>query len=119
MPSRTPLLAAGAAALALLAAACGGGGDRPSASEISEKFQSELDVSAEAGDCAGEVLADSDISDDGLRKVIDADWGAETDPLTEADVSEEDNAAGDAVQEELSACIFGDLEVPTDTTEGG
>jgi hypothetical protein len=71
------------AALLTTVSGCGGGGGRPSSAEISASLQQEArtgsdailkgSIDKHAADCMGQVLHDSDLSDDALRAVVDGD----------------------------------------------
>jgi len=63
----------GVAALVLLLSACGGGAssDRPSSGELADAIRSGtsgLGVSEDRADCVANVLVDSDLSDEALRR---------------------------------------------------
>lgn len=98
------------ATLALALAACGGGGDRPSASELSDKFQA-VGADEETADCVADVLVNSDISDGALRDFLEADLDDDSD-LSDIPVSDDDEAAGEAVEADIQECILGDVDLP-------
>jgi hypothetical protein len=68
-----------AVAALTITSACGGGSDRPTASEISSSLQGTgsllgaIPVEADAADCLADVLASSDLPDESLRALVDAD----------------------------------------------
>lgn len=101
LPRSLAVLAA--AGLALTAAACGDDDGRPSVSEVSERIQeSDSDVTEAQADCTAEAVVDSEISDEGIRTLLDADpTDADLDSL---DLSDEDEAAFTAVFEDILAC---------------
>lgn len=126
MPARlTSSLAAGAAALALLFSACGGDDGRPSADELKDAFL-ENDTSGtfdeEVAQCFADTLHGSDISDSGLRTLLDS---PDIEDIGELDLSEDDQAAAQAAGEQaVSECLeIPDIEVPetpdASTSEGG
>ncbi|HEU5151237.1 MAG TPA: hypothetical protein VFU19_12110 [Iamia sp.] len=104
---RTPLLA-GIATVALLLAGCGdddgGGGDaegRPTAEEVAEALPvGSMDEEQLA--CLAQAFVDSDISDEGLRSIVDAGT-ANAEGLSAADSAAVQTAAGEAV-----ACSIAD-----------
>lgn len=101
LPRALAVLAAGG--LALTMAACGDDDGRPSASEVAERIQeSDDDVTEAQADCTADVVVDSDISDEGIRTLLDAD-PADAD-LDSLDLSEEDQEAFTAVFEDILAC---------------
>ncbi|QYG92191.1 hypothetical protein HC251_06875 [Iamia sp. SCSIO 61187] len=118
MPRFTSTLAAGATALALLLTACGGDSDRPSVDELSDQIEEEGaadGITSEQADCVAEAFVDSDISDEGLREIVD---NPDVDDVTDLDLSDDDTAAAEAAVEGVTECILGDLEDPG-STEGG
>lgn len=76
---RNLFAAACAVTIVTLTSACGGdSADRPSADDISATLQGEdsligTAVPAEAADCIGKVLEESDLSDESLQALIDGD----------------------------------------------
>ncbi len=121
MPSRlSSSLLAGAAALALLFSACGGGDDgRPSADDIKDAIVANDDsgTDEETASCIADALHDSDISDSGLRKLIDS---PDVEDINDIDLSDDDQqAAQSALTDALGDCIgdIPDLGDATSTTE--
>lgn len=85
---------------------------RPSVAEISAALQDPENTTdsgvpafdAESADCLAELFYESDLSDEGLRALVDGDEDYE-DP--------DDEAAAQRIDEdELVACILSDLEIP-------
>ncbi len=67
-----------AVAALTLTSACGGGGDRPSSDEISTALQAEgnvlgTELPAEAADCVGTALEESELTDETLQALVDGD----------------------------------------------
>jgi hypothetical protein len=61
----------GAAALMLLLTACSGASDRPTSDDLADAIRSGdsgIGVSEDKADCVAQVLVDSDLSDDALRR---------------------------------------------------
>lgn len=108
---KTKLAAGFAVCTLIVASACGGGG-RPSVSEISESIQEESgelseglgSLDEETADCIAEVLHGSDVSDEALRAGVDGE--------DDYDLSDDDEEAFAAVEDEFVECIMGDMELP-------
>ncbi len=90
-----------------LVAGCGGdGGGRPSADDLSQAIQDEAgtdQVTSEQADCVAGVFVDSDISDEGLQKIVD---NADVDEIADVPgISDDDVEASDALDDELGGCF--------------
>jgi hypothetical protein len=99
VPRRRTRLAVGTVALALLVAACGDDDDRgrPTVGELAPQLAGG-DVSEDQADCLARAFVDSDISDEGLRAIVEAGG------IDAGDLSEEDQVAVGAAAEEAIRC---------------
>ncbi|MEG9226275.1 hypothetical protein [Aeromicrobium sp. Sec7.5] len=93
-----------AVSMLVLTAACGGGGDRPSADDIADAIKSDDSFSSEDAtdeqvDCVAKAYADSDLSDEALRALVDGD--------EDYDASDEDEGAVESLTPALAECIGG------------
>ncbi len=85
----------------------GGGGDRPSVDELSEKLASTGQITDDQADCIARAFVDSDISDEGLRTLLDSGGVAGMD---EADMGAEDRAAVEEASQAVVACATDGIE---------
>jgi hypothetical protein len=115
---RTRTVVAAGAALALLLAGCSddgedGGGGRPTVDELSAELASDGGLSQDQAECVARAFVESDVSDEGLRSILDAGDVSGS----QADLDAADQAAvGQAAQGALACASQGIVDELEDST---
>jgi PBP1b-binding outer membrane lipoprotein LpoB len=116
MPSRRALIASSALALVLVLTGCsddggeddgdGGGEGRPTTAEVEEVLPT-AGLSPEQVECLANAFVDSQISDEGLRAIVDAGGVDKASGLSAEDASAVQTAASEAIR-----CSASDVDIP-------